>query len=41
MKRFWAEPYQAVLDTVVSAVDGPDVTLESTIFFAFAGRGRN
>lgn len=37
MKRFWADPYQAVLDTVVSAVDGPDVTLESTIFFAFAG----
>lgn len=36
-KVFWDDPYQTVLDTRVAAVEGCDVRLESTIFFAFSG----
>ena len=36
-KQFWVDPYQTVFDTVVATVDGADVTLQSTIFFAFSG----
>lgn len=36
-KIFWDEPYQTTLDTAVSQVDGEQVQVESTIFFAFSG----
>ena len=37
-KVFWENPYQTELDTVISSVNGSQVTVESTIFFAFAER---
>jgi Ser-tRNA(Ala) deacylase AlaX len=36
-KLFWDEPYRAELDTSVAGVDGADVTLAETIFYAFSG----
>ena len=36
-KTFWADPYQTRLDTTVASVAQADVTLTSTIFFAFSG----
>lgn len=36
-KIFWQDPYQTMLDTRVKTVDGPRVTLEETIFYAFSG----
>lgn len=36
-KIFWSNPYQTVHETVVTSVNGSDITLESTIFFAFSG----
>ena len=36
-KLFWEDPYRTELDTLVASVNGPDVTLEDTIFFAFSG----
>jgi Ser-tRNA(Ala) deacylase AlaX len=36
-KQFWVDPYQTTFDTTVAAVDGANVTLQSTIFFAFSG----
>lgn len=36
-KLFWENPYQTSLDTTVSTIDGGDITVYSTIFFAFSG----
>ena len=36
-KLFWGDPYLIALDTVVESVDGDNVTLASTIFFAESG----
>lgn len=36
-KVFWTEPYRTALETRVDAVQGADVTLEQTIFYAFSG----
>jgi len=36
-KVFWSDPYQTSHGTAVATVDGADITLESTIFFAFSG----
>lgn len=36
-KIFWLEPYRSELETRVRDVNGDDVTLEETIFYAFSG----
>jgi alanyl-tRNA synthetase len=36
-KAFWSDPYRTTHETFVSSVNGSDITLESTIFFAFSG----
>ncbi|HZG18510.1 MAG TPA: alanyl-tRNA editing protein [Herbaspirillum sp.] len=36
-KIFWSAPYQTKLDTVITAVDGDQVQVAETIFFAFSG----
>lgn len=36
-KRFWTEPYLAKLQTTVATVQGDDVTLQETIFYALSG----
>jgi Ser-tRNA(Ala) deacylase AlaX len=36
-KIFWEDPYLTQLETCVIDVDGQDITLEQTIFFAFSG----
>ena len=36
-KRFWDDPYQTHLQTVVATVQGTDVTLRETIFYAQSG----
>jgi len=36
-KIFWSDPYQTSLQTQISAIDGNDIRLASTIFFAFSG----
>jgi alanyl-tRNA synthetase len=36
-KVFWENPYQTELDTTISSVNGNQVTVNSTIFFAFSG----
>ena len=36
-KLFWRDPYQARLETRVASVNGSDVTLAETIFYAFSG----
>ncbi len=35
-KVFWTDPYLTELETSVTGVDGDDVTVERTIFFAFS-----
>jgi Ser-tRNA(Ala) deacylase AlaX len=37
IKQFWIDPYQQLQSTTISSVDGPRVTVASTIFFAFSG----
>lgn len=37
VKVFWDDPYLAALDTVVTAVDGCDVRVAATIFYAESG----
>jgi Ser-tRNA(Ala) deacylase AlaX len=36
-KVFWRDPYLALLDTTIAGVRDDDITLASTIFFAFSG----
>lgn len=36
-KIFWTDPYATTLDTRIAGVDGDDITVERTIFFAFSG----
>ena len=36
-KVFWEDPYQTELDTTVSSVANDQVTVNATIFYAFAG----
>lgn len=36
-KLFWQNPYLAELETRVSSVNGDEVTLQQTIFYAFSG----
>jgi Ser-tRNA(Ala) deacylase AlaX len=36
-KVFWEDPYLTRLDTKIVAVDGPDVRVDRTIFYAFSG----
>jgi len=36
-KLFWEDPYRTTLETVVTAVDGNEIRLRETIFFAFSG----
>ena len=36
-KKFWSDPYQTTLETTVTSVAGPCITLSETIFFAFSG----
>ena len=37
IKVFWQAPYQTALDTTISSVSGNQVTVSSTIFYAFSG----
>lgn len=36
-KIFWQDPYRTTLNTTVATVNGSQVTVASTIFFAFSG----
>lgn len=36
-KFFWADPYRTTLDTRVVTVDGNDITVAATIFYALSG----
>jgi Ser-tRNA(Ala) deacylase AlaX len=36
-KLFWEDPYRAELVTQVAAVEGDDITLDATIFYALSG----
>ena len=36
-KLFWQDPYRTSLDTCIASVEGDQVTLEETIFYAFSG----
>jgi Ser-tRNA(Ala) deacylase AlaX len=36
-KLFWLEPYRTTLDTTVTGVQGPEITVAETIFYAFSG----
>ena len=36
-KLFWTNPYLTQLDTRISTVNGNDITVEKTIFYAFSG----
>ena len=36
-KLFWQNPYQTHLETHITRVDGNDVTVAETIFYAFSG----
>ena len=36
-KVFWSDPYSTSHDATLASVSGADVTLDSTIFFAFSG----
>jgi Ser-tRNA(Ala) deacylase AlaX len=36
-KRFWTEPYLTAFDARVTSVNGPDVTVDETIFYAESG----
>jgi Ser-tRNA(Ala) deacylase AlaX len=37
IKRFWEAPYLTELNTHVATVNGYDITLQETIFYAFSG----
>ena len=37
IKLFWQNPYQTQLETHITRVDGNDVTVAETIFYAFSG----
>lgn len=37
IKHFWIDPYATSHQTTVTSVDGCEIELESTIFFAFSG----
>jgi Ser-tRNA(Ala) deacylase AlaX len=34
---FWTNPYVTKLDTLITSVNGNDITVERTIFYAFSG----
>jgi Ser-tRNA(Ala) deacylase AlaX len=36
-KTFWKDPYLSRLDTRVAGVNGNEITLEETVFYAFSG----
>ncbi len=36
-KTFWSDPYRIRHDATLTGVNGPDIILDSTIFFAFSG----
>jgi Ser-tRNA(Ala) deacylase AlaX len=36
-KLFWETPYKKTHDTTVASIHGPDITVPSTIFYAFSG----
>jgi Ser-tRNA(Ala) deacylase AlaX len=36
-KRFWQDPYLTHLDTHITGVNGADITVAATIFYAFSG----
>jgi len=36
-KLFWEDPYRTACDTLIAGVDGADVAVESTIFYALSG----
>jgi alanyl-tRNA synthetase len=36
-KLFWDSPYLTQIDTIVTAVNGADITVAETIFYAFSG----
>ena len=36
-KLFWEDPYRTSHDTTVATVEGPHITVQSTIFFTFSG----
>ncbi len=36
-KVFWEDPYQTTHRTLVASVDGVDITVQSTIYYAFSG----
>jgi Ser-tRNA(Ala) deacylase AlaX len=36
-KLFWQDPYLTQLDTHITRVEGNDVTVAETIFYAFSG----
>lgn len=36
-KIFWENPYLTSHEAIVASIDGADITLDSTIFFAFSG----
>jgi Ser-tRNA(Ala) deacylase AlaX len=36
-KVFWEDPYLTELETCVTSVNGDDITVEQTIFYALAG----
>lgn len=37
VKQFWIDPYQSKQQTQINSIEGNNVTLRSTIFFAFSG----
>jgi Ser-tRNA(Ala) deacylase AlaX len=36
-KRFWQDPYLTQLDTSITSVNGQEITVAETIFYAFSG----
>lgn len=36
-KLFWQYPYQTELETSITSINGNDITVEETIFYAFSG----
>lgn len=36
-KIFWQNPYLSELETIVSTVNGNQITVKETIFYAFSG----
>lgn len=37
IKQFWNDPYQTRLETRIGSVDGAQITVDETIFYAFSG----